>query len=432
MEEFVAGYPLHPELVRTLTQKTATLGNFQRVRGMLRLLARTVARLWQTRPSDAHAIHINHIDLGFEPIRTEIVTRLNQQPFVPALKAEIATTEETPALAQQIDAFAYAGLPAYGSYVARTVFLHTLAFNDTLRGLSPEELRYAILGPGTDIAFIDDARKRFVTDSAYLDDKPKAPLRFLAEANLTQIIRRQETNTDPGEVRSQLNTYIRDLFGGPSLNLVPFASGPHDVPDDDGNGRPYLVLVGYEAASVSGDAVRLDQLVEKTFLHKGASGEWRHNRNNVVFVLAEAATIGNMRARMLRRLALDALRAPDKLKDLADYQANKVSELFERSKQELALAVQQCYRHIFYPSRNRVEGTSCDLAHTVVDIQTASDRPGDGQKQVVTQLQAVANCGLRATSPTRRPTSATARRSRKARSPPPLCAASSGRIRRCR
>jgi hypothetical protein len=267
--------------------------------------------------------------------------------------------------------------------------MHTLAFNETLRGLSPEELRYAILGPGTDIAFIDDARKRFVTDSAYLDDKPKAPLRFLAEANLTQIIRRQETNTDPGEVRSQLNTYIRDLFGGPSLNLVPFASGPHDVPDDDGNGRPYLVLVGYEAANVSGDAVRLDQLVEKTFLHKGASGEWRHNRNNLVFVLAEAATIGNMRGRKLRRLALDALRAPDKLKDLADYQANKVSELFERSKQELALAVQQCYRHIFYPSRNRVECASCDLAHTVVDIQTASDRPGDGQKQVVTQLQAV-------------------------------------------
>ena len=43
-----------------------------------------------------------------------------------------------------------------------------------------------------------------------------------------------------------------------------------------------------------------------------------------------------MSARMLRRLALDALRAPDKLKDLADYQANKVSELFEGSKQELA------------------------------------------------------------------------------------------------
>lgn len=389
VEEFIAGYPLHPELIRTLTQKTATLGNFQRVRGMLRLLARTVGRLWQLKPQDAYAIHTHHIDLGFEPIRTEIVTRLNQQAFVPALKAEIATSEETPALAQQLDAGPYKGLPAYGSYVARTVLMHTLAFNDSLRGLSPEELRYAIASPGTDIAFIDDARKRFVTDSAYLDDKPKAPLRFLAEANLTQIIRRQESNTDAGEVRSQLNDYIRELFAGPSLNLVPFASGPHDVPDDDGNGRPYLVLVGYEAASVTGDAVRLDKLVETIHLHRGQSGDWRHNRNNVIFLLTEAASVSNMRGRMLRRLALDALRAPDKLKDLADYQVKKVHELFEKSKQELAVAVQQCYRHVFYPSRNRLDGANCDLAHTVIDIQTASDRPGDGQKQVVTQLQQV-------------------------------------------
>ena len=38
--------------------------NFQRVRGMLRLLARTIAQLWQTRPAGATAIHLHHIDLG--------------------------------------------------------------------------------------------------------------------------------------------------------------------------------------------------------------------------------------------------------------------------------------------------------------------------------------------------------------------------------
>ena len=48
IDEFLAGYPLHPELMATLTNKTATLGNFQRVRGMLRLLARTVAQLWSS------------------------------------------------------------------------------------------------------------------------------------------------------------------------------------------------------------------------------------------------------------------------------------------------------------------------------------------------------------------------------------------------
>ncbi|WP_300336658.1 DUF499 domain-containing protein [Accumulibacter sp.] len=387
LDEFAAGYPLHPELVNVLTQKTGTLGNFQRVRGMLRLLARTVARVWQTRPADAYAIHTHHIDLGFEPIRLELVTRLKQDIYVPAIKTEIAAVETTPALAEQLDAGPFRGLPKYGSYVARCAFMHTLAFNETLRGLNAEELRYAILSPGTDVAFIDDARKRFATDSAYLDDKPGAPLRFLAEATLTQIIRREETNTDRDEARTRLNSFIRDLFAGPNLNLIPFASGPHDVPDDDGSGRPYLVMLGYEATQVFSDAVTVDNLVEKVFLHKGGGSDWRHNRNNLVFLLADAAGVPNMKAKMLRNIALESLRQPGKLKDLADYQVAKLQELHERSKQELALAVQQCFRHIFYPSRNRLDGANCDLAHTVVDIQTASDRPGDGQRQVVTQLQ---------------------------------------------
>lgn len=389
VEEFEAGYPLHPELVKVLTQKTGTLGNFQRVRGMLRLLARTVARLWQEKPADAFAIHTHHIDLGFEAIRLELVTRLKQDIYVPAIKAEIAGADGSSSLAEQLDAGPFKGQPNYGSYVARTVFMHTLAFNETLRGLNAEELRYAVLGPGTDIAFIDDARKRFVVDSAYIDDKPGAPLRFLAEANLTQIIRREETNVDREEARSRLNADIRDLFAGPHLNLVPLASGPHDVADDDGSGRPYLVLLSHDAVQVAGDAVRVDPLVEKIFLHRGAGSDWRHNRNNLGFVVADAAGIPVMKARMLRYLALESLRVPGKLKDLADYQVAKLNEDFGRTKHQLATAIQQCYRHIFYPSRNRVEGANCDLAHTVVDIQTASDRPGDGQKQVVTQLQNV-------------------------------------------
>lgn len=387
VEEFKAGYPLHPELIKLLTQKTGTLGNFQRVRGMLRLLARTVARLWQTQPADAYAIHTHHIDLGFEPIRLELITRLKQDIYVPAIKAEIATADQTPALAEQLDGGPFKGLPTYGSYVARCTLLHTLVFNEALRGLNAEELRYAILSPGTDIAFVDDARKRFVADSAYLDDKPGAPLRFLAEANLTQIIRREETNIDRDEARLRLNADIRDLFAGPTLNLIPFASGPHDVPDDDGSGRPYLVMLGFDAVQLVGEAIRIDPLVEKTFVHKGGSGDWRHNRNNLVFLVADAAGVPNMKAKMLRHLALESLRVPGKLKDLADYQVAKLQEEFDKSKHYLATAVQQCYRHIFYPSRNRLEGADCDLTHTVVDIQTASDRPGDGQKQVVTQLQ---------------------------------------------
>ena len=75
--------------------------------------------------------------------------------------------------------------------------------------MTPERLRYSILGPCTDIGFIEDARKKFISSSAYLDDRPTAPMRFLAEANLTQIIRRQEQHVDKAQARAELNDEIK-------------------------------------------------------------------------------------------------------------------------------------------------------------------------------------------------------------------------------
>ena len=135
--KFRASYPLHPEVLQTLTSKTATLETFQRVRGMLRLLARTIAHLWETRPADAAAIHLHHVDPGHEPIRQEIVTRLQQSAYVPAIANDVAGAGGNRSLAQDLDAQHHGGLPPYAAYVARTIFMHTLAFNDPLKGVAP-------------------------------------------------------------------------------------------------------------------------------------------------------------------------------------------------------------------------------------------------------------------------------------------------------
>ncbi|MCB1884749.1 MAG: ATP-binding protein [Geminicoccaceae bacterium] len=390
VEALREGYPLHPALIEMLKEKTATLETFQRVRGMLRLLARTVAGVWAEKRHDAHAIHPHHVDLAREPIRQELITRLEQGRLAPALNADVASGGGgEPALAQQIDRECYGGMPPYASYVARTVFLHTLAGIDQIQGLTPEELRYAALAPGLDATFLDDARRRLVEGAAFLDDRAKAPLRFLQNPNLTQLIRRQERNVDPGEVRAQLDDRVRETFRGSVLNPVPFASGPHDVPDDDGDGdgRPYLAVMGYDAAEVAAENPIVPDLVERIYRTAGGGGGLRQNRNNVVFVVADAGRKEGMRQAVLRRLALDDMRRPERLQDLAEHQRDKVRELYQRSQQEAALAIQGAYRHVFYPSRQRLEGAAVDLAHTAVEHTGTAANPGDGQRQVVRVLQ---------------------------------------------
>ena len=388
LEVFRSSYPLHPEVLETLTGKTATLGNFQRVRGMLRLLARTIAHLWESRPGDATAIHLHHMDPGNEGIRQEIVTRLGQSAYVPAITNDIAGPVEKRALAQEIDAEHHGGLPPYTVYVARTIFMHTLAFNDPLKGISPEQLRYSILGPGTDISFIEEARRKFIAESAYLDDRPAAPMRFLAEANLLQIIRREERHVDAGEARAHLNDRIREIFRGTTFEAVPFPGGPFDVPDEVGDGRPKLVVLAYDAVTIGSSVDTVPELIQRIYSYKGAEGSaLRILRNSLAFVVADDSRKEEMRRRTYHRLALQELKKPDRLVELAEHQQDRVQERAARSEQELALAIQQCYRHMFYPSRNRVGRSDVDLAHSAIDVHSSSDQPGAGQQQVVRTLR---------------------------------------------
>jgi hypothetical protein len=387
--EFADTFPFHPDVLDTLTGKTATLGGFQRVRGMLRILAKTVASVWATRPADAFAIHLHHVDLGSEAIRREFTTRLQQGAYVPAILNDIAGTPEKPALAQELDAKHYKGLLPYGTYTARTIFIHTLAFNNDLKGLAPDHLRYSILSPASDLSFIDDARTKFRADSAYLDDRPSAPLRFNAEANLTQVIGREEKNIDPGEARSQLADRIRSIFGGQSFDLVPFPGGPWDVPDDVSDGKPRLVLLSHDALEIGPDLREVPEIIGRMFERKGADGNGlRSLRNNLVFAVADETKVNEMKRAIVRRLALQELKRPDRLRELAEHQQAKVLELEKKSETEAAIAIQQCYRHVLYPSRTSLGGAgTIQLAHAVIDIQNASERPGSGQLQIVRQLQ---------------------------------------------
>lgn len=387
LEAFRASYPLHPEVLATFTGKTATLANFQRVRGMLRMLGRTVARLWETRPADATAIHLHHIDLGYEPIRQEIVTRLQQAMYGPAIRNDIAGDAGKKALAQEIDEEHFRGSPPYTTYVARTVFMHTLAFNEQLKGIGADHLRYSMLGPWIDIGFIESARQKFIADSAYLDDRPTAPMRFLADANLTQIIRRDEQAVDPGELRAQLNDRIKSTFSAGTFESICFPGGPFDVPDEIGTGKPLLVVLSQDACSVGGSVDQVPDLVGRIFERKGSEGAFRALRNNLVFVVADESRIEEIRHKMARRLALLRLKAPERLAELADYQQAKVRELEARSETEAAIAIQHCFRHVFYPSRNGIGDGSIDLNHTALEIHSASEKPGAGQQQVVRQLR---------------------------------------------
>ena len=127
--------------------------------------------------------------------------------------------------------------------------------------------------------------------------------------------------------------------------------------------------------------------MERIYARKGSEGAaLRALRNHLLFVATNDAGKAEMQQRARRRLALRALKRADRLRDLAEHQQNHVLEIEARSEQELALAIQQAYRHVLYPSTNRAD-PSVSLAHTAIDIHSASDQPGAGQRHIVRALR---------------------------------------------
>ena len=387
---FRRGYPLHPETLSVLTEKLSSLSTFQRTRGMLRLLARTVHVLWRDKPADALAIHPHHIDPSFGPIRNEITTRLGQGEYTPALKADVAAVEkDEKSTAQELDLKYFPGQLPIHSYVARTIFLHTLAFGDAAKGIASDTLKLSVCSPTVEPSFVEQARTRFVTESLFLDDRPGALLRFMVEPNLTQVIRRQMEEVEANELRADLNERIRNLFGaaGGSFSLQAFPAGAYEVDDTVGDGRPNLVLLHHDAFTINADPQGLPPLIEEIFTHKGTDRRLREFRNNLVFVVADERQVKNMKDRVRRRLALAKLKGTDRINQLAAHQQEKVKEEYQKSPLQCAEAILHCYRHLFFPYNVPMAGSVESITHAAIEVPNASDTPGNGQLHVARVLR---------------------------------------------
>ena len=346
-------------------------------------------------PADAAAIHLHHVDLGVQAIRTEFTTRLGQQAFDSAISYDIANADPLqPARAQRVDDKYFKGMSPFGSYVARTIFVNSMAYNDDLRGVTVEQLRAQMLSPAFEGApteggatFIEEARKRFSEESGYLDDRVTTVLRFAAEANLTRLIEQAKTNVDRPRIREELTKEIKSLYQstGAALDFIAFPASPGDVPDDANEGKPFLAVIGYEAEAVEGDVSATPPMVARLANFKGNDGTLlRGMRNNVIFLLADARKRADMEGAVARRLALEDLEARG-ISSLAEHQGQRLRELKSESVTRAAIAVQQCYRHVFFPSGAALD--EAGLAHLALEIDNASANPGAGQKAVVRALR---------------------------------------------
>jgi hypothetical protein len=382
--ELTQDYPFHPELLTTLNRKTSTIPNFQKTRGVLRLLAQVVRGLWKQRPSDCYLIALHHLNLGDDSIASDLTSRLDRPAFKQVIEADIASPRTgTLAHAQEADKdWVDAGKPAYGRRVATTVFLHSLVqIGQT--GVDPADLRLGVLQPGDDPGLVEKAIQR-LTDRCWFFDYDGHRYRFKTEPSLRKIVDDETGLVGKIKAKAELDERIKKVWKKGVFEPLYFKAEASEV-DDDAR-APKLVVLHYDAAVVkAAQAVPPPELAVKLFEHKGSLEEYRTYKNNLVFLVADADQVERLVEVAQRHLAVQRIvKDPDRMADFNKEQKDKLRAMAEGEELNLRVAITKAYRHLYYPSADAPK-SSAGLAHQLLQPDEQGEVEKD-QSEVVLRV----------------------------------------------
>ena len=383
-EEMVADYPFHPELLNTLVRKTATIPNFQKTRGALRLLALVVRRLWETRPPDTDLIHPFHVDLEVEEIVNDLTSRLDRPAFRQVVEADIASPKSgAPAHAQVLDRdWVRAGRPPYTRRVATTVFLHSLTLG-VASGVDPADLLLAVVTPEDDPTFVFRAAEHLY-DHGWFFDWDGRRYRFGTEPSLNKIVADETGMVGRTRAKDELDRRIRQVWKAGTFRVVYFPQEASDVDDDPGS--PKLCVLHYDAATVTAADPAPPDLARKIAEYAGTQQTYRRFRNNVLFLVADGERVDEMVEVARRYLAIARILAdPERLSEFTDEQKRKLKKMGEAAELDLRVAITRAYRYLYYPSAEAPQ-KHANLACEVLPAQEQGEVSPD---QTVVVLRAL-------------------------------------------
>ena len=371
-EKLLACYPIHPKFFDYLCDKWTSLEKFQKTRGVLRLMANVIHRLWSQGDSSA-LIMPGNIPLDYSPVRDELTKYLGGN-WDAIVNSEIDGEKSKP---RELDA----ENPRYGQLTAarkisRTIFLGTAAGNRAgdVRGIEENEIRLGVIQPqdAEDIAKFNDALTKLKNNLYYLYSQGTR-LWFGVNPTLRKLVddKREKYSDDDiyFEVEKRLRTWKgKELFKG--VHICPKNSD--DVAENQ-NAR--LVILSPKYAYTAKDAAK--EILENRDKIP------RRYRNTLIF-LAPAAD----KMDVLKNAARDFMAWREVIKDtdslnLDRVQINDAKSNLNSAEKTFAIKISQAYSQILAPENFDDDApNSWDWWHEEI-ICTAEDNISVAAEKVI-------------------------------------------------
>lgn len=371
-DRMISHYPFHPTLIDFLNNKLATSEDFQGTRGVLRVLALAVRRIW-AQGQDIPMIHACHLDLRDARTVNEIIGRTGSGGLLPVLNADVGgvDTEGIEGGKSNAELADLAnphpgGWPMY-EYTWKTVFLHSLVgreqgLSSNLFGLGEQDALFSVSFPGLTPAQIKIALKEIKNSAFYLRFNQG---RFYAslDPSVNIALARIRRNLTQDEFDQLLDVSARKVVASDirTFTVVHDVAAPEHIPDKQG--KPVLALVSLKAENLdvtqcvttAGPNVpRIEQnlvflLIPDTVVTKDASG--------TLSLFGGPASQSEQAMHQLRELARTVLAMKKLHQQPENYGINPAKldqddfkRRFSEREKALETAVTQSYKALWFPS----------------------------------------------------------------------------------
>ena len=162
-EEFLNSYPFLPQVVSVLYERWGTIEQFQRTRGVLRLLSRVVSSL---STSNKQFISLGDFDFNNDSIRQELVEYLDPQ-FNGVISKDISGDESGASKVNHIVRGQSRG-KNLGTRVSTAIFMYSHSGGAEINGATEAEIKRATCEPGILPAEISEVLNQFRSHLFYL------------------------------------------------------------------------------------------------------------------------------------------------------------------------------------------------------------------------------------------------------------------------
>ena len=334
-------YPFHPELVDLLINQWTTFPYFQKIRGILRILAKTVHVLGKLKISN-DLIRSADIPLFDEEVRLECLNYLDPKIEM-IIKTDLIGKKAL--LNLIIDKLPVSSRPL-ALNIANAIFMYSFSTNN-IAGLTINQLNLCIFQPNIQLNIVYKILYEMQSTLWYLH-KENDKMYFNVKPNVNSLIAQIMAGLNPDDIDTSLKKFL--------YNLIEENSSIFQLWIDQGS--PAADSASIKIGIVSPKFLYENQNFPskedlKTILTKTKRGP-RVNQNMLILLLADKSNYTILEKLLRKQIAIDRIRANTIYTSFLDQESTTyLKTVISQIKNDLKYHMLATYRHLIMNKNNQ-------------------------------------------------------------------------------